>query len=265
MGLYGHLRAQFFSQACKTAQKFCEPVHAHSAGIFCPVSFIVESSLYYEENLYYKEGHVKDPHLGSVLEQIQEIHGRMAHGQLYHGYRPLPVALSGSLGLLGAWLQPRFVGVDDARGFLLYWMVVAIISAGVAISAAAWHFARQPRYERRQTLHVLGQFLPCLVGGAVIGAGVVSVAPHCTGLLPGLWAVCFSLGIFSSRPFLPRATGWVALYYMGAGAWLLLHPQALHQPAWALAITFFLGQCAGAVILYLKLERSFDHVEEDEI
>lgn len=203
-----------------------------------------------------------DANLAAALEQINEIHGHMARGQVYRGYRPLPVVVSGAVGLLAAWLQPAFVPTGDPRQFVYYWLGVAGLSALIAASAVAVHFLRQGSYERRQTLFVWGQFVPCVAAGGMIGAGVATALPAAVGLLPGLWAIIFSLGIFSSRPFLPRATGWVALYYLAGGAWLLLHPLNTAEPAWPLALLFFIGQCAGALILYLKLERTPCFVKE---
>ncbi len=36
-------------------------------------------------------------------------------------------------------------------------------------------------------------------------------------MLPGLWQVVYSLGIFASCRLLPRATFWVAVFYLGTG------------------------------------------------
>ena len=41
-----------------------------------------------------------------ALDQIAEIHQQIAKGEVYRGYRSLPVALSGLIGLIAAWLQP---------------------------------------------------------------------------------------------------------------------------------------------------------------
>ncbi len=203
-----------------------------------------------------------DTNLSTALEQINEIHSHMARGHVYRGYRPLPVAISGMGGLLAAWLQPQVIPAADARAFVFYWLAVAGLCALAAMSAVLIHFLRLDWFERRQTLYVWGQFAPCIAAGGLVAAGVVAAVPEAVSLLPGLWAIIFSLGIFSSRPFLPRATGWVALYYLAAGAWLLMNPGTITQSAWALAWVFFIGQCAGALILYLKLERNLNYVKE---
>ena len=196
-----------------------------------------------------------DLKLSDALEQIHEIHGHMARGEIYLGYRPLPVAISGAFGLLAAALQGRFVPADNPAAFVYYWLASAALCAILAGSAVGVHFFRQNWFERRQTLHVWGQFVPCLAAGGLVGAGVLHSAPQAVGLLPGLYAILFSLGIFSSRPFLPRATGWISLFYLFAGAWLLMHPTGPERSAWPMAWVFFIGQCGGALILYLKLER----------
>ena len=75
-------------------------------------------------------------------------------------------------------------------------------------------------------------------------------------LLPGLWAICFGIGIFASRPYLPRASGWVALFYYAAGVALLWRANGttpLH--AWWVGGTFGIGQLLAAFVLFWNLER----------
>jgi hypothetical protein len=78
-------------------------------------------------------------------------------------------------------------------------------------------------------------------------------------LLPGLWAVVFGLGVFATRPYLPRAVGWVGLYYLTAGAFLLGRSPFAELSGWSVGGVFGLGQLATALVLYWNLERS-DHV-----
>ena len=68
---------------------------------------------------------------------------------------------------------------------------------------------------------MVGQFLPALVAGAMVTGALVRLSPALAALLPGLWALFFGVGIFAARPYVPRASGWVALYYWTAGLLLL--------------------------------------------
>ena len=81
--------------------------------------------------------------------------------------------------------------------------------------------------------------------------------------LPGLWAVLFSLGVFASRPYLPRIIGWVALYYLVAGTVLLaMAADSTSLSPWGMGLTFGLGQIASGIVLYWNLERKSGRQEK---
>lgn len=196
-----------------------------------------------------------DANLVEALERINEIHGHLAKGEIYRGFRPLPIAIAGCGGLLAAWMQPMWVNAGDAQAFVYYWMAAAACCAVLAGPLLPFQIWRQNAFDRRRTLRVWGQFAPCLAAGGFVGMAIAKALPEAVGLLPGLWSVIFGLGVFSSRPFLPRATGWIALYYLMAGTWMMLHPQSDSSPAWPLAITFAVGQMVGGIVLYINRER----------
>ena len=45
-----------------------------------------------------------------ALTQIAEIHQQMAKAEVYRGYRSVPVAASGVIGIVAAAVQPRYAG-----------------------------------------------------------------------------------------------------------------------------------------------------------
>jgi hypothetical protein len=105
----------------------------------------------------------------------------------------------------------------------------------------------------------MGQFAPCLVAGTAVTVGMTRAGEALISFLPGLWAVLFGLGIFAARPYLPKAIGWVALFYLAAGFRLLLTAQEGEAlSGWSVGGTFCAGQLASALVLYWNLERS-DH------
>ena len=192
-----------------------------------------------------------------ALDQIAEIHGQMAKGEVYRGYRSLPVAASGVIGLVAAALQPATLGTADPVGFVLYWMATALAAGFVGASEIVYNYiVHEAAVERRHTQKVVGQFLPSLAGGAAIAACFVRLDAALVPLLPGLWAFCFGLGTFASRPYLPRASGWVALYYYAAGftlLWISRGPGPLN--GWWVGGTFGVGQLLAALVLWWNLER----------
>ena len=192
-----------------------------------------------------------------ALDRIEEIHAQIAKGEVFRGYRPVPVALAGAVGLLAGWLQARFVPEGDAERFLAWWLGAALLNVGLNAAVIAAGFARcRDRFARRHTRQVVGQFLPCLIAGAVVSLALPAADPVLVRPLPGLWALLFGLGVFASRPYLARATGWVALFFVVAGSVLLSYPPAtLARLGVVHGAVFGAGLLAAAVVLHLDLPR----------
>lgn len=199
--------------------------------------------------------------LDRALAQISDIHAHLDRAEVYRGYRALPVSLTAGAALLAAWGQTSALGAPaPPAAFLAYWILVA----GVALATAGGfigyrYFFRETEAERRKTLRVVGQFLPCLAGGALATFLFAPLGEEAIRLLPGLWALLFSLGIFASRPYLPRAIGWAGLFYLLAGARLLfLAPTPAAFSPWGIGSIFGIGQLLSAFVLYWNLERVDD-------
>lgn len=192
-----------------------------------------------------------------ALDQIAEIHAHIAKGEVYRGYRSLPIAASGAIGVIAAGLQPALLAREPI-GFAVYWIAVAVAAMLVGSSEILYNYAvHETASGRRHTRKVVGQFLPSVLAGGAIALCMCRFDPHLVVLLPGLWAICFGLGAFASRPYLPRASGWVALYYYLAGFGLLLlaRDTTALLNGWWIGGTFGTGQLLGALVLWWNLER----------
>lgn len=192
-----------------------------------------------------------------ALDQIAEIHQQIAKGEVYRGYRSLPIAASGLLGIAGAWLQPATLATDPI-GFVLYWIMIAAGAGFVGSSEIIYNYVvHEDAASRRHTRCVVGQFLPSLVGGLAITVCFTHLSAGLVPLLPGLWAICFGTGTFASRPYLPKASGWVALFYYVAGFALLWFAGGSGPlSGWSVGGTFGAGQLLGALVLWWNLERN---------
>jgi hypothetical protein len=191
-----------------------------------------------------------------ALEQIAEIHDHLARGEVYRGWRSFPVALSGIVGLAGAVWQSMYGRPIEPWSFTAYWTLVASISLTVGCSEIAWRYLRASARERRHTRCVIGQFLPALVAGAIATTALFRLSPTLVVLFPGLWALLYGVAIFAARPYIPRVSGWVALYFWSAGLILLWTANGVESLSpWSVGATFGVGQLFGALALYWNLER----------
>ena len=96
------------------------------------------------------------------------------------------------------------------------------------------------------------QLLPAAVAGGLVTLVLLAVAPEASWMLPGLWQVFFSLGVFASCRFLPKATFLVGAWYLLSGLACLALARTL-SPA-TMGIGFGTGQLLGAAILQLHRE-----------
>ena len=192
-----------------------------------------------------------------ALDQISEIHGHLVKTDVYRGYRAVPVALSGVLALAAAAVQTRIIGNGAPRSFVLYWAVVALLGCATAAGGIIYSYVHQEsQLARRRTRITVGQLIPCVVAGIGLTAMVTRSGSKSITLLPGLWTVLFSLGVFASRPYLPRIIGWVALYYLVAGTILLaMAEDGTSLSPWGIGLTFGFGQIMAGIVLYWNLER----------
>jgi hypothetical protein len=163
-----------------------------------------------------------------ALDQLDHIHEQLTKGEVYRGFRVPAVALVGCLGLLAAVGQGWLVSPGDATAFVWYWSAIGAVGALVGFGAAIRSYLfREDDFERRRTRRVMGQFLPCVLGGGLLTLALARTDSF-VPLLPGVWAVVFGLGVVAVRPHLPRAVGLVGVGYVLAGgallAWLPAEP-----------------------------------------
>ncbi|MBL8821683.1 MAG: hypothetical protein JNJ77_03775 [Planctomycetia bacterium] len=195
--------------------------------------------------------------LSDALSNITEIHAHLAKSEIYAGVQAKPVLLSAFLGLTAACLQDRIIPSPDALQFVCFWITTAGICAGVAaIGAVIAYFFYDDHLGRRHARIVASQLAPSLAAGVFL---VLALLPHlhqCIGLFPGLWAILYALGLFSVRPYMPRATGWVGLYFILTGTLLLnLLPMDQVPSPWSIAVIFAAGQAGLALVLYRNTAR----------
>jgi len=197
--------------------------------------------------------------LREALTQISEIRQQVARTETFRGYRAAPVAFSGVVAWTAAFCQHQWMPApaSDLLSYLALWVGAALLSM-VVTGLFMWLHCWQSRLTvtRSNTALAVGQFLPCIVAGGLLLFVLFYHAPQTLWMLPGLWSILFSLGIFASWRLLPKATFWIAVHYLIAGILCLMFAQGEHAfSPWAMALPFGVGQLLAAATLYWTLER----------
>ena len=197
--------------------------------------------------------------LREALTQIAEIRRQMAKADVFRGYRSAPVAVSGLLALLAAVVQPYVVADPTANiaTYLWLWITIAVLSVvGMAAEMGVRVVWTRDRTYLEPTRLAVEQFLPSVIAGLLVTVVLVRHAPANVALLPGLWQIMFSLGMFASARLLPRPIFAVAGFYLFTGILLLMGAQDGYSLSpWCMGVPFAVGQLSAAAILYWTLER----------
>ena len=198
-----------------------------------------------------------------ALSQVRVMQSQVARAQQFCCYRSATIAASGLSAVGAAVVQSYWIPhpAEQLRSYLFLWVGVAMLSVAItgAEISVRWLRTDSP-HARRQTIATVRQFAPCLVAGALLTWAIMGFGPQHAVLLPALWAMFFSLGVFASSMYLPSGSIMVAAYYLVSGLICLRWgqgPQALAP--WTMMITFGVGQIITAIVLYRRQEIAGDN------
>src|SRR5260221_4564491 len=102
------------------------------------------------------------------------------------------------------------------------------------------------------------QFLPLAAAGILMTVVLVRFAPASLWMLPGIWQLIFSLGVFASCRFLPRRLATVGIWYLMTGLVCIALGDARALSPWAMGIPYGVGQLLVAAILYFHAKEAAD-------
>lgn len=200
--------------------------------------------------------------LSQALAEISAIRAQVARVTQFRGYGPASIAASGVLALGVASVQASVVKNPggNAQLFLAVWVATAAVSVALA---AVETMARARRvhsgFASEMVQSAVEQFLPATVVGVLLTGVLLLAAPSNLWMLPGLWELIFSLGVFASCRFLPRQMFGVGLWYLGSGlACLMIEGGSRTLSPWEMGIPFGFGQLFVAAVLRYGFEESFE-------
>lgn len=197
--------------------------------------------------------------LQDAIASIGEIQTQLERTQVFRGYRALAVGTTGLLACGGTVVQSLWLPRPEQS--VEKWLALWITIAAASLVVVGWELLqrccdRTSPFHARASRSALKQFIPCLVAGAAATWAILAAAPDVAWVLPGVWAILFSQGVFSSLAILPRGGLSIAVHYLLAGIICLRfgHGSSAFAP-WTMLVTFGIGQLLSAAVLYYTLER----------
>lgn len=192
--------------------------------------------------------------LDKALADIVAIRSQIAAGTAFRGYGPATVAATGGLALATAVLQHFWLADPTGQPLVFF----AAWSAAALVSASLIWVEMQARSRRHHLgladamiYQAIEQFLPAGVAGVLLAVMLGKFAPETLWMLPGLWQLLVSLGVFASARSLPRTVALAGAWYFVAGFATLLLASGTHALSpWTMGLPFTIGQLLLAAILH---------------
>lgn len=200
-------------------------------------------------------------HLNKALADISSIRRQVAHSTQFRGYGPATLATTGIVALTAAVLQARWLpdAASHISSYLSIWSDTALLSAALIATQT---------YTRTRRIHsgiademlrmAVVQFLPSVGAGVLLTVVLLHYVSGAAWMLPGLWQIIFSLGVFSSCRFLPRPVVAVGVWYLLTGLTCISLGDSRALSPWTMGIAYGGGQLLAAVILLFSTREERD-------
>ncbi|MEJ2116911.1 MAG: hypothetical protein P8Y67_09900 [Alphaproteobacteria bacterium] len=200
--------------------------------------------------------------LDKALADIVLIRNQIAAGTTFRGYGPMALAATGVLALITATAQTLWFADANEQPlvFLAGWVITALVAIGI-IGAEMLGRSRRLHSGLADVMiyNAIQQFLPSGAVGALLAAVLIKFAPQEIWMLPGLWQVLVSVGIFASVHALPRGIAFAGAWYLLSGLTVLALASQDHLlSTWHMGIPFAGGQFLTAAIMYYAFGKSDD-------
>jgi hypothetical protein len=156
--------------------------------------------------------------LNRALIEIQSIRRQVARTTEFRGYGPATLLATALVALLVGVTQSRWIPDPASRPiqYVALWLSTGLFSAALIATQMLTRANRLHSGMANEMIRMaVTQFLPAAVAGAILPILLIRVAPGDVWMMPGLWQIVFSLGVFATCQSLPRTM-------LLVGAWFLL-------------------------------------------
>jgi hypothetical protein len=200
--------------------------------------------------------------LNQALVDIRNIRRQVAQTTEFRGYGPATLFATAIMALLSGVTQARWLPEPAAHPvqYVALWLTTGFLCAALIATQMLTRASRIHSGMADEMVRMaVAQFLPAAVAGAILPFVMLRVSSLAFWMLPGLWQIIFSLGVFASCRCLPRPMILVGGWFLVTGlACIALGDDRSLAPV-AMSGAFAVGMAlVGAIHYFSSREASID-------
>jgi hypothetical protein len=200
--------------------------------------------------------------LNQALVDIRSIRRQVAQATEFRGYGPLTLSTTAAFALIAGAAQAHWVPNPLAHPaqYVGLWFTTGILSAAVIVTQM---LTRANRFHSSMAdemiLMAVKQFSPAAIAGAILPLVLLHADQKVIWMMPGLWQIVFSLGVFASCRGLPRPMLLVGLWFLLTGLGCLSLGDTRALTPGAMAYPYAIGMGLVAIIHYRSAKKASLH------
>lgn len=155
--------------------------------------------------------------LVDLRNDIRNIRRQVAETTEFRGYGPATLGATAGIAVLAGLAQAYWLPdpAAHAAAYVGLWLSTGVVCGGLIVTQMLTRASRlHSGMADAMVWTAVAQFLPAAAAGVILPF-VLLHGSRDISMMPGLWQILFSLGVFASCRCLPRAM-------LGVGAWFLL-------------------------------------------
>lgn len=197
--------------------------------------------------------------LNRALVDIRSIRRQVAQSTEFRGYGPSTLFATAISAVFGGLLQARWVPEPAAQPahYVALWLTTGIFCAALITTQMLTRANRMHSGMADEMVRMaVTQFLPAATAGAILPFLMLGIPQNVFWMLPGLWQIVFSLGVFASCRSLPRPMLLVGAWFLATGLCCVALGDARSLAPFAMSAPYAVGMTLAGTIHYFSSRKA---------
>jgi hypothetical protein len=204
--------------------------------------------------------------LNQALVDIRSIRRQVAQATEFRGYGPLTLSATALFALLAGAAQAHWLPNPAAHPtlYVALWLTTGILSAALIATQMLTRANRLHSGMADEMIRIaVAQFLPAAIAGIILPFVLLHTTQSVFWMLPGLWQIIFSLGVFASCRGLPRPMLLAGVWFFITGVTCIALGDTRALAPATMSWPYAIGMALVAAIHFLSAKKA--PIDEEEL